>query len=64
LGSNGNRYGTGMTAVTFKWIAECHACGLIRRRHRKPKNNRSCGRCSPVFNPAFQLHYILNTSNR
>jgi predicted SprT family Zn-dependent metalloprotease len=42
-------------------IGECPSCDTVHNRHRKPKSNRSCGKCdSTKYNTKYKLTWRLN----
>lgn len=48
-------------AATWKYTLKCPACGVTVNFNRKPKRNRSCGKCSPyVFKTQFQMEVTQN----
>lgn len=50
-----------VNAAESKYKAVCQGCGREYRRHRKPKMNSSCGRCSGGrYNEKFKLTYKTN----
>ena len=46
--------------VKGKVEATCPKCGYTYRRHRMPKTQRSCGKCSSVFDKEMLLLYVRN----
>ena len=51
IGCDGNRcYSTDNTNIVVgKYKATCPKCNHVHHKHRKPKNQSSCGKCSNVF---------------
>jgi predicted SprT family Zn-dependent metalloprotease len=58
IGAKPERYYTKPIEIPFKWIATCPGCGNQSKKHRKPKNERSCGRCASHYDPKFKLEYV------
>lgn len=50
-----------VTTPESKYIAECHGCGKIHKKHRATRVSSSCGECSGGrYNPTFKLDYKIN----
>ena len=43
-----------------KWSMVCNSCDNEIRYHRKPKKDKSCGKCCPTWNPQYKLKLIQN----
>lgn len=64
LGADGNRCGDNMQ-VEAKYVAICPACQKEYKRHRRPRRNGSCSRCSGGrYNPAYHLVFQENHNVR
>lgn len=63
VGCDGKRCYDSKSIITpeSKYMATCCGCGYSHKKHKKPKNNSSCGFCSNgKYNPTFKLEYKLN----
>jgi len=47
-----------LRALVAKWALKCPECGKANYYHRKPKANKSCGRCSSSYNPKYKLELV------
>jgi predicted SprT family Zn-dependent metalloprotease len=61
IGCDGNRcYSNDDTnIVQGKYKATCPKCNHVHHKHRKPKNQSSCGKCSRVFDRERLLVFHL-----
>lgn len=57
IGARPERFYTKPIDIPFKWTASCPGCGTVHRKHKKPKKDRSCGRCDTKYNPKFKLEF-------
>ena len=59
IGCDGKRCYSSEDTVIVKGKVEatCPKCGYTYRRHRMPKTQRSCGKCSSVFDKEMLLLY-------
>ena len=61
IGCNGDRcYNpTEVNIVPGKYMASCPGCNQIRYRHKKPRYNSSCGKCSGgYYNENYKLNFV------
>jgi predicted SprT family Zn-dependent metalloprotease len=47
-----------LRALVAKWALECPECGKRTYYHRKPKPNKSCGRCSDSYDSRYHLELV------
>ena len=63
IGCNGERcYNSAEVATPqSKYIAICVGCGYTHKKHRTPKKNSSCAKCSGgKYNSTYKLEWKLN----
>jgi predicted SprT family Zn-dependent metalloprotease len=61
IGCDGNRCYTeeNTNIVKGKYVATCPKCNHVHNKHRKPKKQSSCGKCSNVFDRERLLIFNL-----
>lgn len=64
IGCNGMRcYGSEVTTPKGKWKAVCTTCGQTAYYHRRPRNQRACGKCCRVYaNGRWDSRFIFAIS--
>ena len=58
IGCNGERCYNSKEVITpeAKYEAVCVGCGHVHKKHKRPKNNASCGKCSGGrYNETYKL---------
>ena len=61
IGCNGKRCSDDSVEVKPNWIGKCPKGHMAGTRLRRPSANarpRSCGKCSPVYNPAYLISWV------
>ncbi len=57
IGARGTRCGEAkIEDIPAPWVAVC-AAGHVAKMFRRPQRQRSCGKCSPRFDPKYLLTY-------
>lgn len=60
IGCSGERCTSKYESPKGKYTLVCDSCGQEHQMYRKPKLDRSCGKCSPMWNPEYKFRVIQN----